>query len=346
MEERGPDQLIAMIFTGNYYQATAEGVWTGRIDGDDAEVQRWHQRIQLLNLSTASLPVLTPGQLGAVLLGFACDEGVRRNKGRVGAAEGPRSLRSACASLPVHFGSDHLLIDAGDVVCTDTGLETAQETLSEAVRYILSAGYLPVLLGGGHEITYGHARGIYNFLGQQTPIPTAGLINFDPHFDLRIPGAAGANSGTAFWQLAQDCRQRQLPFNYLALGIQSHSNSAQLFRIAAELGVKHVSADAFHMMDRTTLFEAIHAFLQQTERLYVTVDLDVFAAPFAPGVSAIAANGILPGGLFMECYRMILQSGKVAGIDFAELSPPLDIDNRTAKLGAALIFEAVQHALS
>ncbi len=333
------------MINSRYYQATPAGAWTGRIDGTTAEMQRWHQRIRLLNLSTEQLPLLKAGQRGVVLLGFACDEGVRRNKGRVGAAEGPLALRRACAGFPVHFHANSLLIDAGDVICVDNDLETAQQTLSEVILAILSAGYLPLVLGGGHEITYGHARGIYQFMQQQHSSQSLGLINFDPHFDLRIPGAEGPNSGTSFWQLAQDCRQQQVPFHYLALGIQLYSNTVQLFRTAAELGVQHVSTDAFHMQDKAALMGAIQSLLQQTARVYVTIDMDVFAAPFAPGVSAIATNGIMPGGIFMECYRAILQSGKVAGIDIAELNPRLDIDARTARLGAAFIFEAVQNML-
>jgi formiminoglutamase len=335
-----------MISTGNFYQATESSSWTGRVDGTDAELQRWHQRIRLHDLSKAPLPALNSGQKGVVLLGFACDEGVRRSKGRVGAAQGPLALRRACSPLPVHFKADSLLIDAGDVVCPDSRLEPAQEALSEAVLAILSAGYLPVLLGGGHEITYGHVRGIYKFLQQQSTPQKAGLINFDAHFDLRIPGPDGPSSGTGFWQLAQDCGQQKRPFNYLALGIQQHSNTPQLFRIAKESGAQYIPADAFHMQDKDQLNTAIAAVIQQNEHLYVTIDLDAFAAPYAPGVSATAFNGILPGGIFMECYRTILQSGKVMGIDIAELSPALDIDARTAKLGAALIFEAVQSALS
>ncbi|GAA0542297.1 formimidoylglutamase [Chitinophaga japonensis] len=324
-----------------YYQPAADGVWTGRIDGSGSEVQRWHQRVQPVYLPEEALPVLRPSQQGVVLLGFACDEGVRRNKGRTGAAQGPAALRRACANWPVHFPAQQLLLDGGDIICPDQNLEAAQEALSEAVQRVLQAGYLPLLLGGGHEITYGHARGIYRFFQQQA----LGLVNFDAHFDLRIPGPEGPSSGTGFWQLAQDCRQQHRPFHYLALGIQQHSNTAQLFRIAGELGVQHLPADAFHRQDSTALNAAIDQLLQQTAPLYLTIDLDVFAGPFAPGVSAAAANGILPGGVFMEVYRRILRSGQVAGIDIAELNPALDMDNRTAKLGAALIFEAVMHRL-
>lgn len=313
-----------------YYQAPV--AWTGRIDGTEEEVSRWHQRVQYIDL----LQPFRQAPPGVVLLGFAVDEGVRRNKGRVGAAAGPAALRKAMAGFPVHF--DGVLMDAGDIVCTDQNLEAAQKALSDAVVLIRQAGHTPLLLGGGHEITYGHAHGLY----QSLPGKRLGLINMDAHFDLRIPGSEGASSGTGFWQLAQE----QESIQYLALGIQQLSNTQQLFRIAGELDAQYVEADAFHFQDRTVLQAALSYFIKEAEHLYLTIDLDVFAAGYAPGVSATAYNGIRPDGLFLECFRSILQSGKLAGMDIAELNPAFDIDQRTAKLGATFVYEAVTHFLS
>ncbi|WP_440133764.1 formimidoylglutamase [Chitinophaga sancti] len=302
--------------------------WTGRIDGNEEEVSRWHQKIKCVDLRQA-----LPSGKGVVLLGFAVDEGVRRNKGRAGAAEGPAALRQAMGSFPVHF--DGMLMDGGNIICIDQDLEAAQQALSEAVQVIKRAGHTPLLLGGGHEITYGHAHGLY----QSLPGKRLGLINFDAHFDLR---QEGVSSGTGFWQLAQ----AHSPFQYLALGIQQLSNTQQLFSIAGELDALYIEADAFHFQDRTVLLAALAAFIREADKLYLTIDLDVFAAAYAPGVSATAFNGIRPDGLFLECFRTILQSGKLAGMDIAELNPSFDIDQRTAKLGAAFIFEAVAYLLS
>ncbi|MBP1652332.1 MAG: formiminoglutamase [Bacteroidetes bacterium] len=309
-----------------YYQQPV--AWTGRIDGTDEEVSRWHQQVKCVDLSEP----LPPGN-GVVLLGFAVDEGVRRNKGRVGAAAGPATLRQAMGSFPVHF--DGLLMDGGNIICPDEDLEAAQQALSGAVQLIKRAGHTPILLGGGHEITYGHAHGLY----QSLPGEQLGLINFDAHFDLRTEGVS---SGTGFWQLSQ----QHSPFQYLALGIQQLSNTQQLFRIAGELDVQYIEADAFHFQDRTLLKVVVEEFIKKADKLYLTIDLDVFAAAYAPGVSATAFNGIRPDGLFLECFRTILHSGQLAGMDIAELNPSFDVDQRTAKLGAALIFEAVTYLLS
>ncbi|RBL92227.1 formimidoylglutamase [Chitinophaga flava] len=326
------------MITKESYRPTPANAWTGRIDGKEADLLRWHQVIKTVDLLQQPLPALQKEQKGVVFLGFACDEGVRRNKGRTGAVEGPGALRKVIANFPAHFSEQAVLLDAGDIVCTGTALEEAQLVLSNAVQAILTAGYLPVLLGGGHEITYGHASGIRQYMHGKGQL---GLINFDAHFDIRIPGEEGPSSGTGFWQLAQDCKQSGEPFNYLALGIQKNGNTRQLFNIAGEEGATYVGADAFHLEDKDTIFAAIQHFLSQVDKVYLTTCLDVFASPFAPGVSATAYNGITPGGLFLQCYRAILESGKVCGVDIAELNPSLDIDNRTAKLGAAIIFEVL-----
>jgi len=329
--------------TTNFYTPPAE--WTGRTDGTEEEALRWHQHVIPVNvLAGEKFPVLQPGQQGIVFLGFASDEGVRRNKGREGAAAGPAILRGACANFPVHFDSKQLILaDAGNVVCFENALEPAHELLCGIVLSIKKAGYLPVLLGGGHEITYGHAQALYAHLYMNTPTAKLGLINFDAHFDLRIPGEEGSTSGTGFYQLSEYCKELERSFHYLALGIQTNSNTQQLFRIAGELDVQYIDADAFHLQDRSLLQAAISEFVKEVDQIYLTIDLDVFGAAFAPGVSASAYNGIRPDGLFLECFRTILQSGKIAGLDIAELNPAFDVDNRTARLGAALVFEAVSN---
>ncbi|ASZ11642.1 formimidoylglutamase [Chitinophaga pendula] len=331
------------MFTADFYKPTTTDVWAGRVDGPEEDVQRWHQRIQLVDLTMAPLPKLADTQRGIVLLGFACDEGVRRNKGRVGAVQGPVALRKACAGFPVHFTAGTLLLDAGDIICKEQDLETAQAMLGKAVESILAAGYRPLLLGGGHEITYGHVRGIQDHLARVESGNELGLVNVDAHFDLRQPGTEGVSSGTGFWQLATEAKGGQQAFHYLAMGIQQHSNTRRLFDTAAAFGVTVLPADLFHYQEYGVLSEALNRFLSAVAYAYLTIDLDAFAAASVPGVSATAFNGIAPGGVFLRLYRELLQSGKVISIDIAELNPGLDVDNRTAKLGASLLYDAVMY---
>lgn len=329
------------MIPAEFYQPPSTACWSGRVDGEEWEMLRWHQAIQRIDLRMAGLPTLAPTQKGIVLLGFACDEGVRRNKGRVGAAGGPEAIRKACSNFPVHFSETLTLLDGGDIVCRGKDLEGAQRALGIAVTTMLAAGYCPILLGGGHEITYGHYVGVRNFLNLTHPTAQIGVINFDAHFDLRESGGEGASSGTGFWQIAQDCRHFNKQFHYLAVGIQPYSNTQHLFGVANAFGVEYSDAQAFNSQNKATLLKQVDAFIDRVDHLYLTFDMDVFAAPYAPGVSATAFQGIVPDAVFREVWQAVLQSGKLISLDVAELNPLFDIDNRTAKLAATLVFDAV-----
>jgi formiminoglutamase len=309
--------------------------WEGRRDGDGPLSLRWHQQVK----TGGSLPILQQGQKGIAFLGFASDEGVRRNKGRTGAAGGPAMIRKMCANFPVHF-DEHVLVDVGDIVCEGGQLEMAQEALSATVNRLIKENYLPVLLGGGHEIAYAHERGIRRFTGNEQQL---GIINFDAHFDLREPDENGPSSGTGFFQIAQDRAAEHMPFHYLALGIQQNSNTRKLFQTAETLGAEYLQASLFQLKYRDQLLGAIQAFIKRTDKIYLTTCMDVFASPYAPGVSATAYNGLVPDALFLDCYRTVLRSGKLAGTDIAEVNPAFDQDNRTAKLAASLVYEIVMN---
>ncbi|MBL4817945.1 MAG: formimidoylglutamase [Deltaproteobacteria bacterium] len=255
------------------------------------------------------------------LIGFPCDEGVRRNNGRPGAAQGPKAFRQ-------HWQATNNCEDLGDINCHESGLEAAQKTLGDRVYQILSGGHHSIVIGGGHEIAWGHFQGISRYLGSKN----CGIINFDAHFDLRplIDNKLGS-SGTPFLQIAKERQNKNLDFDYLVLGIQPASNSNALFQTAKELNVKFVLAENF---ERESL-DQIDAILSRHEYIYLSICLDVFAKTDAPGVSAPQALGLSPERV-KPLLRRIKQSGKVIALDIAELAPAYDIDNKTAKLAASL----------
>lgn len=321
-----------------FYRPSPTTAWRGRIDGDEPEHRRWHQHVELLDLTQLDQP-WKPDEKPFVLLGFACDEGVRRNQGRIGSQQGPEALRKALANLPVHQTKIRI-VDSGDIYCPDGELEAAQEQLGLAVRSILEAGGIPLLLGGGHEITYGHYLGLKTPKTPGKPLQDPrrlGIINFDAHFDNREPGEAGPSSGTGFWQIARDQQRLGEPFHYLALGIQHAGNTRALFQRAEESGTKIVLGTDFHPGQDDRISRIMQEFLHEIDEIYLTIDLDVFAAAYAPGVSAPTALGIQPDHYFFKILDIILQSGKLRSADFAELNPTLDVDQRTAKLAAAII---------
>ncbi|MFZ4863792.1 formimidoylglutamase [Sphingobacterium sp. Mn56C] len=314
------------------YTAGASDYWTGRVDGTAAAYRRWHQVVQCLPLTA-----LQPLPKAVAFLGFVSDEGVRRNQGRVGAAEAPAVLRSVLAGLPVHFNAALQLLDVGDIRCQGTDLESAQQHLAGAVEAIVRSGAFPLLLGGGHEITFPHFLGLKNATRKRI-----GIINIDAHLDIRQPSDGRPNSGTGFYQISQLLSNEQQPFSYLAIGIQQIANTAALFQYAQQKGVQIIGADAIHPKKVAAIKKSIRDFAATVDYVYLSIDMDAFAAPFAPGVSALAFNGIIPDRSFWRVFKVIINLPNLIAVDIAELNPALDIDNRTARLAADLIFKIVQ----
>ena len=70
--------------------------------------------------------------------------------------------------------------------------------------------------------------------------------------------------------------------------------------------------------------------------------MDVFEASSAPGVSAPVVMGMDPKK-GKRLLRFLMRTEKVICVDFAEVNPVYDIDNRTAKLAGCLIYEVMEH---
>jgi formiminoglutamase len=300
--------------------------WTGRIDGHLEEYLRWHQAIKTENLEGLTEPV----DFG--IIGFACDEGVRRNMGRVGAKKGPEFLRQACANFPNIKNIQ--IADFGNIVCEGSDLEEAQENLAKEVYKIQSNNIKTIVFGGGHEVMFGHYSGLRKAFSNEK----IGILNFDAHFDNRaIDNSVGATSGTGFWQIARQDKN----YHYLAIGIQQNSNTKVLFHEAESTNNSYILADDFVPENEKKTIQILQDWMDGIEILYITVCLDVFAAPFAPGVSATSYNGIMPDHFFKKIFRKAVASEKLKAFDIAELNPDLDIDNRTARLAASFVFEVV-----
>ncbi len=101
----------------------------------------------------------TPLSSGIALIGFECDEGVKRNQGRPGAVQAPDMLRKALANMASHQGHDRLA-DMGSVYVEGGELEAAQQALSDAVTACQQSGMRTLVFGGGHETAWAHGRGV------------------------------------------------------------------------------------------------------------------------------------------------------------------------------------------
>lgn len=301
-----------------------EKVWSGRCDaGEPGDTRRVFNQVERFTGS--------PVAAGApVIIGFGSDEGVRRNQGRTGAAHAPKELRRALAGLPAKGLT--AVLDAGDVVCDDGNLEGAQAGLGHLVGEVLACGGRPLVFGGGHEVAWGTYCGLRHQLADANTRCLL-IVNFDAHFDLRQ--TRPANSGTPFDQIACDCAERGLPFNYVCFGVNDLANTAALFERARQLGVQYVLDTDMQEAQLTHRLNQLDRILEAADDVYLTIDLDVLPAATAPGVSAPAALGV-PLAVVEAMVMRVRASGKLRAADIAEYNPSLDQDKRTARAAARL----------
>ncbi|MGK3649499.1 formimidoylglutamase [Pseudarthrobacter enclensis] len=311
---------------------TQSAPWTGRFDGDGPEHRRWWQAVAPLpsapGPASAAQDAPHPAARPAAILGFASDEGVRRNKGRTGAAAAPEALRRALGPLAFHL--ERAVYDAGDVAVAGGDLEGGQARLGRAVASLLDTGHLTVVLGGGHETAYASYLGV-GASRAVTDGKRLGVLNLDAHFDLRDEPVA--SSGTPFLQMARAEAAAGRGFRYAVAGISEANNTRALFETADRLGVRYL-LDEDCSEERVRDFVA--SFLADIDVLYLTIDLDVLPAAVAPGVSAPAAYGV-PLPVISAVCRQVARSGKLLHCDVAELNPEFDLDSRTARVAARLV---------
>jgi len=303
--------------------------WQGKLDQEELPCAlRWHQR---------ALPYAEDIQRLSEysgLIGFCCDEGVKRNNGRIGAAKGPAVFRRQLSNLAWHE-DNYSLIDFGDVAVEDKQLEIGQELLAEQVAAMLPKVSRLLVVGGGHETAYGSFCGLYRSLGSDCKI---GIINLDAHFDLRRPSALGASSGTPFYQIQALTGEDN--FHYCCMGISREANTQALFRRAQEWGVTYRTDEQMQKSDLAQIKIELEEFAHVCDALYLTIDMDVLPHYQAPGVSAPAVRGV-ELSVIESVIDLVIRSAKhcrfgLPLVELTELNPNFDPQEVTARTAAML----------
>jgi formiminoglutamase len=277
---------------------------------------------------------LRPGR--PVLIGFPQDEGVRRNGGRVGAAEAPREIRRWLYRLVPWDCATNAdlaavpLLDLGNVGI-DGSLEQAQAALGEVVGAVLRAGAVPVVIGGGHETAYGH------YLGYVAAGRPAGVVNIDAHLDVRPLIDGQGHSGSPFRQMMEHPTAPLPGDRYICLGAQPQAVARAHESYARQQGAWVRWAE----LVRGSLVEEFRRWVRQLAgggcHVLVTLDADVVRVSDVPGVSAPNVAG-LPGEEVLACARAAGASPQVASFDLVEINPRLDRDGQSARWGALAVW--------
>ena len=260
-----------------------------------------------------------------VILGCPQDEGVRRNGGRVGAAFAPDDIRRCFYKLTVS-GVEHLhLFDLGNTLIQET-LEETHARQQQIVRQIISDGKTLIVLGGGNDISYPDCSGLAQAVGDVL------AFNVDSHFDVRAD--AVPNSGTPYRQLLEGGFVQ--PASFYETCNQHFANSPVYARYLEEKGAHIIPLKEVQANGVTRTFEQIID-QAQPKAIFWGLDMDVVTAADAPGVSAPNAGG-LTGRELADIASLAGSYPQSRLLEISEVNPHFDIDQRTCRLAAVVIY--------
>lgn len=275
------------------------------------------------------------------LVGYPDDEGIKTNGGRTGAALAPDAVRKPLYKMtPSLFASQERsklrILDLGNLVNASMTLEQRHETASEYGRVALAADARWISIGGGHDYGYPDAKAYIEWAHSKGERPL--ILNFDAHLDVR-PLTNGLSSGTPFFRMLETFPD----VDFAEIGIQSHCNSRAHYDWALARGARILSQEevlASGQPYAAQVTKLLGDWLLKPRSVFLSIDIDGFSSAIAPGCSQSWATGFSAPDFFSTLQ--ILQGRlDIRCLGIYEVSPPLDADDRTAKLAAQIIHRVL-----
>src|SRR5262249_41986819 len=157
---------------------------------------------------------------------------------------------------------------------------------------------------------------------------SVGGINVDAHLDMRPVVDGRLSSGTPYRRIIEELGVGGE--HLVAFGLHPSVNSKAHYAWARNAGVECRSLGQVRAQGVVSEFvSALEGLERSSNALFVSMDLDVFAGPYAPGVSAPGTDGLVPA----EGRAIAHAAGKnpkVRLFELMELNPLFDTNERTA----------------
>jgi agmatinase len=206
----------------------------------------------------------------------------------------------------------------------DAGNVASKQELQKIVSDVVSAGKLPIMIGGDHSLTT-----------ETIKVISAGkkmsLLYFDAHPD--FVSSVRNYYGSVLTDSAQSLNFRKSMLIGTRGAEQEELENARKAGLkivnpldVAELGVKKVA----QMIKARTA----------GSRTYISIDLDCVDPASAPGVSVPSPGGLSAVDLIYLLNKAI-SGGNVVGIDIVELVPDYDVNGMTATFAARILSECI-----
>ena len=260
---------------------------------------------------------------------------------RSGARFGPRGIREASTLFSFGHGGAYdferdtlyltteevRIVDVGDADIVHTDMEQSHANTEEAVRRILAAGAMPLVLGGDHSV---HAPVMAAF-ESHGPLH---IVHFDAHLDF-VDERHGVRYGHGN-PLRRSSEQNHVT-GMTQLGIRNVSSSNRLdYEAARRAGSDILSVRDVRRLGTQAVLDRIPSGIDY----YLTIDIDGFDPSIAPGTGTPSHGGFLYYEV-QELIEGVAKKGNVVGMDLVEVAPPYDPAGVTSILAAQLLMNAI-----
>jgi agmatinase len=228
---------------------------------------------------------------------------------------------------PILAGRDVTIVDCGDVAMEPGRYPENSRRTTEAIRTILDRGAVPIVLGGDHAVPIPVFRA-YEGHGD------IHIVQIDAHIDWRHE-----RHGTTEGLSSPMRRASEMAWvrGMTQIGIRGAGSARRSeFEDAWSYGSQIIGAEELH----ETGVASVLARIPDGERYYVTFDADGLDPSIAPGVLTRAFGGVT----YFEAsniLRGLARKGTIAGFDFVEVVPSLDVSNLTSQLVARLTLNLI-----
>lgn len=278
-----------------------------------------------------------------VLFGIPEDIGVRANYGRPGAASAWDSAIKSIANIQHNrFCKGSQIIVLGQLnVCDEMKevehldfndiddrsklsqlVEKIDKDVSHIIFNIVKLGKTPIIIGGGHNNSYGNIKGTALAKGK-----SINAINFDAHSDFRI--LEGRHSGNGFSYAYEEGFLKK----YFIFGLHENYTSKSVLDIIKKIEnrVQYNTYDSVNIRKEKDFYqEMIHANeFVNTDPFGIEIDLDA--------IPNIASSAMTLSGFSVEELRQFVsffgQNKNAAYIHICEGAPDLGEDKNNHLIG-------------
>lgn len=236
--------------------------------------------------------------------------------------------------LDIDISSGIDVVDFGDVSATQTDLLETHDRVERVLTDITEQGVFPISIGGDHSLTYPTAKALMNATDGNI-----GVINVDAHHDVRHSHGGELSAGTPFRRLLEDDSGKLAHENFVEFGLSGWHNTKDYVDWVRDNGSEIITAREIHRNGVDSAIQrALECATDGTDAVFVSIDIDVLDPSAAPGTCAPSPGGLLNHQVLEIAYQLG-RDERVKGADLMELAPPLESDDITARMGAAVVTQ-------